>query len=107
LFSNFIKSLIEHIKPWFTVDVINECWRILKEGHLLGIQTPYATSSGYYQAPDHCNPWNEFTPMYFDKEHELFKCYEPKPWRVEKVLWKVETAIQIAMRKIDGKNDCK
>ena len=52
-----MSHLIEHIKPWYQIDVINECWRILEPGGLLLIATPYATSFGYSQDPTHCSPW--------------------------------------------------
>lgn len=74
--------IYEHIKPWLSIDFMNECWRIMKpEGQLL-ISTPYATSHGYYQDPTHCNPANESTWTYFDPAHFLWRIYKPKPWKI-------------------------
>lgn len=95
-----MSHLIEHIKPWLTIDVINECWRVLEPEGLLMVATPYATSFGYFQDPTHCNPWNEATPTYFIKDQPLYNIYKPKPWKGEKLEWAYGANLEFVLRKI-------
>jgi predicted SAM-dependent methyltransferase len=95
-----MSHLIEHIKPWLSIDVINECWRVLEEGGSLMIATPYATSFGYHQDPTHCNPWNEATPTYFMPGQPLYEIYRPKPWHITQLAWAPQGNIELAMKKI-------
>lgn len=79
--------ILEHIKPWLTLQVMDELWRIMRpEGQLL-VALPYAGSFGYYQDPTHCNPWNEATPTYFDPDYPLYQVYEPRPWKILQNDW--------------------
>jgi ubiquinone/menaquinone biosynthesis C-methylase UbiE len=101
-----MSHLIEHIKPWLQIDVINECWRVLEFGGVLAIATPYATSFGYSQDPTHCSPWNEATPTYFFPGEPLYEVYRPKPWAKERIWWDVKFNIECVMRKIkEGRQD--
>ena len=59
-----MSHFIEHVKPWLTFDILNECWRILDKGVVL-MSMPYGTNHRFVQDPTHCNPWNEITPLYF------------------------------------------
>lgn len=77
--------IVEHIKPWFQIDFINECWRVLKPGGHLLISTPYGGSYRYNQDPTHCSPWNEATVAYFVKGTPLYDVYRPKPWKAHTV----------------------
>ena len=74
--------IIEHIKPWLTIDLFNELWRILKVGGQLALSTPYAGSSGYWQDPTHCNGFTEITFQYFDHRQPLYQIYKPLPWEI-------------------------
>lgn len=77
--------ILEHIKPWFTIDVMNELWRIMAPGGRLDVSVPYAGSSNYWQDPTHCNGFIELTWWYFDpgvKDSGLYSIYEPKPWKI-------------------------
>lgn len=95
-----MSHLVEHIKPWLTIDLIDECWRVLEiEGQLL-ISTPYGGSFRYYQDPTHCNPWVEATAAYFDPREPLYQIYKPKPWRIENLFWTVHGDIELVMNKI-------
>lgn len=82
-----MSHLIEHIKPWLTVDLLNEMWRLLKPNGQLLISTPYAGSFGYWQDPTHCNGCNEATWTYFDPDYFLHCIYRPKPWKIERNAW--------------------
>ena len=102
-----MSHLIEHIKPWFQIDVINECWRVLEPDGKLCIVTPYATSFGYAQDPTHCTPWNEATPSYFiadsSCEHYsevLYNIYRPKPWKEERLYWNTKANLELILGKI-------
>ena len=95
-----MSHLVEHIKPWLQIDLINEAWRVMKVGGVLMIATPYATSFGYYQDPTHCKPWNEATPTYFVKGQPLYEVYRPKPWIGEKVAWDPKGTLEVALRKV-------
>ena len=79
--------LIEHLKPWLSLNFMNEVWRICHEGATFAIAMPYPGSDGYYQDPTHCNGWNQYAFEYFDPSKELYDVYKPKPWKIDKVLW--------------------
>jgi len=68
-----MSHLIEHIKPWLMIDLMDECWRVLKLGGQLLIAVPYATSFGYYQDPTHCliNGSEIFTESGFKKIQDI------------------------------------
>jgi len=93
--------IIEHIKPWLTIDFFNELWRIMKPGGQLALATPYAGSPGYWQDPTHCNPFNEATFQYFDPAYPLYQVYKPMPWTIEKgfPVWQMGGQLEIMMRK--------
>lgn len=95
-----MSHLIEHIKPWRQIDVIDECWRVLELDGVLLIATPYATSFGYAQDPTHCSPWNEATPSYFTPGHPLYEVYRPKPWKQERLFYHKQFNLEIAFRKM-------
>ena len=92
--------LVEHLKPWFFIDIMNEWWRILKyEGQLM-IATPYGGSPGFWQDPTHINGCNETTWDYFDPFGQgLYKIYKPKPWKIEKSLWNMQGNIEVVLAK--------
>lgn len=97
-----MSHLIEHIKPWLRIDLMNECWRILEIDGLLMIATPHAMSFGMSQDPSHIAPgWNEATPCYFDPEHpsKLYNIYKPKPWKIDRIAYSSRGNIELAMRK--------
>lgn len=96
-----MSHFIEHVKPWLSIDLINECWRLLEPGGVLMISTPYGGSFRYFQDPTHCNPWNEATPQYFTPGNPLYDVYKPNPWKIEKLFWDLHGDIEIVMKK-DG-----
>jgi len=94
-----MSHLYEHIKPWLSIKLMDECWRLMKnEGQLL-ISTPYCTSFGYYQDPTHCNPANEATWTYFDPDQPLYKIYEPKPWKIVRNSWQSNGNMEVILEK--------
>jgi len=96
-----MSHFMEHVKPWFSFDVVNEAWRVLDKDGLLMMAMPYGGSARYYQDPTHCNPWTEVTPFYFSPGDPLYNIYKPKPWRIEKLYWDLRGDIELAMRKIN------
>jgi len=94
--------LVEHIKPWLQIDFMNECWRVLEEGGILIISTPYGHSYRFVQDPTHCSPWNESTPEYFDPRFPFYYVYKPKPWEILKgqFYWNLNGDIELAMKKV-------
>lgn len=95
-----MSHLIEHIKPWKQIEVMNEAWRILEvNGHLM-ISTPYGMSFRYNQDPTHCSSWVEATPQYFQKGTPLYEVYRPKPWEVKKLFYNPHGDIEVLFEKI-------
>ena len=74
--------VIEHIKPWFMIKWMDECWRVLKKEGRLAITMCYGYSDRFLQDPTHCNPRNELTWTYFDPKFPLYQIYKPKPWKI-------------------------
>ncbi len=102
-FDKIIAShVIEHLKPWCMVDVMDEAWRVMKvDGEFL-IAMPYAGSFGFYQDPTHTKAWNEATPAYFDPEYKgghLYQVYKPKPWRVLINTWHADGNMEVVLKK--------
>jgi len=75
--------IMEHIKPWLTIDVFNELWRIMKSGCMLHVSVPYAGSPQYWQDPTHCNGFIPTTFEYFDSRSSLWGVYKPKEWEIQ------------------------
>ena len=94
--------IIEHIKPWFSIPLMNELWRIMKPGGQLMLSTPYPGSQGYWQDPTHCNGWNEATFQYFDPRFPLYNIYKPKPWKMENGFpcWQANGNLEILLEKV-------
>lgn len=95
--------IVEHIKPWFSVDFMNEVWRVLIPNGEFLIATPYPGSRGFWQDPTHCNGWNEATFQYFDPEYPLYQIYKPKPWKIKKGFptWQMQGNLEIILNKVD------
>lgn len=77
-----MSHLYEHIEPKYRIDVMNELWRIMKDGGQLLVSSPYAGSFGCWQDPTHYNCPNEATFTYFDPDYSLYKVYKPRPWKL-------------------------
>ena len=74
--------VFEHLKPWLMIDIMDECWRVLKPDGLLKIGMPAEGSFGLSQEPTHIRTWNEATPHHFDPNYGYYKVYRPKPWKI-------------------------
>ena len=93
---------IEHIKPWLSIDFMNEVWRILVPSGTFCASTPYPGSRGYWQDPTHCNGWSEVTFQYFDPKYPLYQIYQPKPWKIHEGFptWQVVGNLEVIMEKV-------
>jgi hypothetical protein len=96
---------VEHVKPWLMVPMMNEWWRIAKDGCQLMIATPYAGSPMFWQDPTHVKGWNEATPEYFDpfakmSQGRLYHVYHPKPWKIIKNTWDLTGTLEVLFEKI-------
>ena len=78
--------VLEHIKPWHSISLMDELWRILKPGCKLAISVPYPGTKEFWQDPTHCNGWNEITFEYFDQNKDLYRYYKPRPWHIQKCI---------------------
>ena len=92
--------IYEHIKPWLSIDFMNELWRILKVDGQLLLSMPYGWSYGYIQDPTHCNPANEATFTYFEKGKPLYEIYKPKPWKIEFYAYQQTGNLEVVLRKL-------
>ena len=99
-FTRIIMShLMEHLNPKLHVEIVDEVWRVMKEGGVLMLAMPYPGSFGHWQDPTHIKPWNEGTPRYFDPDCELYAIYKPRPWKIEGCAWRSDGNIEIVLRK--------
>lgn len=94
--------IIEHIKPWLFIDLMDEIWRIAKPNAQLAISMPYGYSDRFLQDPTHCNACNHSTWLYFDPRFEYYKFYEPKPWHIEDGFpqWILHGDMEVILRKL-------
>lgn len=101
-----MSHLVEHLKPWLIIDIINEAWRVmLPEGKLL-IATPYAGSPRFWQDPTHVHGWMEATPLYFTPDYpDLYNVYRPKPWKVLMNLYHSIGDMEIQLQKREEVNE--
>ena len=114
--------VLEHLKPWLTVDIFNEMWRVCKPEGQLVVGVPYGVNDLYVQDPTHCNPFNERTFQYFDPRPEqfgwveekvkgvwkvktegakniLYPYYEAKPWKINLMYWQSNGSMEVVMEK--------
>lgn len=98
--------VIEHINPshGIFISFMNEAWRILKPEGEMVIGVPYATSTGMFRDPTHCNFVNEETWSYFDPQDQLYQgglyhIYSPLPWRIKINTWHTTGNMEVVLVK--------
>jgi hypothetical protein len=100
--------IIEHIPPVGVTDkgtrrpfmeFMNECWRVLKPGAKIDIETPYGSSDGFLHDPTHCNPVDEITFEHFDPDYTRYMTYQPKPWKIVSLQWTRDGNVNIVLEK--------
>ena len=94
--------IVEHIKPWFSIPLLDEVWRVLRLEGNVAFSMPYAGSPGFWQDPTHCNGWSEVTWQYFDPMYPLYQIYKPKPWFIKLgyPVWSAGGNLEVIMEKI-------
>ena len=91
--------VLEHVKPWLVVPFMDEMWRLLVSGGQLAISAPYAYSMGMMMDPTHCTNVTDVTFQYFDPDYVLFQHYQPLPWKIEHLAWKLDANVEAILRK--------
>ena len=91
--------LVEHIKPWLFIRWMDEMWRLLVPNGQICISAPYAYSMGMMQDPTHCTNITDKTWQYFDPDYVSYKHYEPKPWKIEHLAWRLAENVEVILRK--------
>lgn len=94
---------LEHIprEDGAFIDVMNECWRVLKFEGQFRIAVPYGGSTMYFADPTHVNPIVPQTFHYFDPLAPLktYHVYKPKPWKIEQLYWSPDGIIECLLSK--------
>jgi hypothetical protein len=100
--------IIEHIPPTSVtekgtrrpfLEFMDECWRVLKPGARIDIETPYGGSEGFLHDPTHCNPVTEVTIEHFDPEYTRYQTYQPKPWKIIELRWTKDGNVNAVLEK--------
>lgn len=75
----------EHLKPWLSIRIMEEMWRVLAPGGQLQLVTPYGWSHGFVMDPTHCfsddtdvlteTGWKKIIDV---REGELVRVLDPK-----------------------------
>ena len=106
LFNNTVITAIashflEHVKPWLSITLMDEIWRVLCAGGTFCAVVPYPGSRGFWQDPTHINGWNEATWQYFDPDYPLYQIYQPKPWKIHTGFptWQINGNLEVIMEK--------
>ena len=93
--------VMEHLKPWLVIDIMNEVWRILKFNGELELIMPIAGSVAFYSDPTHIKSWNIYTVEYFNINSNFRNIYSPKPWKVVKNYVNHKQYLEIILRKVE------
>ncbi len=75
-----VSHFLEHVsagKP--IIDVMNECWRILRPNGTMHVEVPYWNTEEYVRDPTHVQPWNMDKFRYFVDEFSYLG-YGIKTW---------------------------
>ena len=100
--------IIEHIPPVCVtekgtrrpfIEFMNECWRVLKVGGKLDIETPYGSSDGFMHDPTHCNQVDEITFEHFDSQYTRYRTYLPRPWTIMDLRWTRDGNVNVILEK--------
>lgn len=69
----YSQDFLEHIYPVDVIPLINEMYRVLKEGGIMEHIMPYAGSKNDFGSPSHVSHWNEWTWEHFIKGERRFE----------------------------------
>jgi hypothetical protein len=81
----FMSHFWEHVPPHRTFPLMAELHRVLMHDGQVLVAGPYGMEFRYVQDPTHCNPSNEATFMYWDRNHpsRLWDVYKPPCFHYE------------------------
>jgi len=99
-------QVVEHLKPWLMIGIMDEWWRIMKPNCKIYIATPPADSFWFHVDPTHIKGWNDSTVQYFDPRAFLYTIYRPKPWLIRSVE-KLEITLEFLLEKISEEEGIK
>ncbi len=100
--------ILEHIPPVAVtengtrrpfIEFMDECWRILKVGARIDIETPYGGSEGFLHDPTHCNQITNVTFENFDPEYGRYVTYQPKPWKIVSLSFTKDGNVNVLLEK--------
>jgi hypothetical protein len=100
--------IVEHIPPVAVtergtrrpfLEFMDECWRVLKVGARIDIETPYGASDGFLHDPTHCNPCDELTFEHFDPDCRRYQTYQPRPWRIIEQRFRRDSNLNVVLEK--------
>lgn len=100
--------IVEHIPPVAVtekgtrrpfIEFMDECWRVLRVGARMDVETPFGSSDGYLHDPTHCNPCDEVTFEHFDPAFRRYQTYQPKPWRIVSLRWMRDGQLNVLLEK--------
>lgn len=80
------ENFMEHIPQAEVVWLMNEIWRVLKEGGTAHHVIPHAGTLNRWQDPTHLSDWIPETFRYFDVDNPKNQYYDYiKPWKIVKL----------------------
>lgn len=95
--------VLEHIprENGVFIDVMNECWRVLKYDGQMRIAVPFAGSTMFWADPTHVNGIVPQTFHYFDPlaPMKTYHVYKPKPWKIEQCYWQPDGILECLLTK--------
>jgi predicted SAM-dependent methyltransferase len=100
--------IVEHIPPVCVtekgtrrpfIEFMNECWRVLRVGARIDIETPYGSSAGFVHDPTHCNQVDEVTFEHFDPGYRRYMTYMPKPWKIVCLAFTTDGNVNVVLEK--------
>lgn len=100
--------IVEHIPPVCVtvrgtrrpfIEFMDECWRVMRVGGRVDIETPHALNPMFWADPTHCNPCTEVTFENFDPDYQRYQTYSPRPWRIVSRRWDEQGQINVVLEK--------
>lgn len=95
-------NVLQRIKPWNVITLMNEIWRIAKPKAQLAITVPYAGAYTTMSDPTSCSSWTEASFSLFDPRFPQYQIHKPRPWTIENnfPIWNSNGVVEVIMRKI-------
>lgn len=96
-----LSNIVEYTKPWCIFPVMEEVWRVLREGGQVLIATVYP-GHRFWSDPAHTHAWNEVTCHYWNPAHpsKRWEVHRPSPFSVDLNEWREQSTLHVIMTKI-------